>query len=178
MTEAELAEIGRVWAAATPGPWAVESQGLARRRVCAPSAGFANVVEEDMRRDGRASDADMRAIAKAPEHIAALLAEVKQLRAAVTAKMEPEIHRILEDTLGHLGKLMVPLKWTREAPTVDGVYWMRELGSPYKGEREGIPVQVSVEDRDTPRMSYFGVSGGDDIHRMVPCEWAGPLVRP
>jgi hypothetical protein len=90
MTDDELAEIERIWAAASPGPWEVEEPfgGTSRisRQVMRPV-----LHDEDIRPctehvvspgyDGTVdiSEEDARAIAKAPEHIAALVAEVKRL---------------------------------------------------------------------------------------------------
>lgn len=96
MTDKELAEIKRVWAAATPGPWAFEDGNLrdATRR-CVVGAQFGYDVEAD-------SEETAAAIAKAPEHVAALLAEVERLRARL-AQVEAERDELAADSYGANG---------------------------------------------------------------------------
>lgn len=78
MTDDELAEIERVWAAASSGPW------VAYRSE--PYIDF--IGREDMTHvvsvstsELDISENDVEAITKAPGHVAAMLAEVNRLRA-------------------------------------------------------------------------------------------------
>lgn len=73
MTAEELAEIRRIWAVATPGPWEHD------RSYDTVHTKYGQKVIEPGYDAGTLylSDQDGAAIAKAPEHIAALLAEVE-----------------------------------------------------------------------------------------------------
>lgn len=93
MTDDELAEIERTWAAATPGPWRVNAdEGWVSHDHGDGSGTIVVQGRHDMHfTDDRpmrtiycrfeSSPQNGAAIAKAPEHVAALLAEVKRLRA-------------------------------------------------------------------------------------------------
>ncbi len=82
MTDDELAEIERVWTAATRGPWRIEQTRDSGRvklySVNAPHLHDSYLLDL---RDGDANEvANFEAIGKAAQHVAALLAEVKRLR--------------------------------------------------------------------------------------------------
>ena len=93
MTDAELEEIRRVWVGATPGPWEVVGVGfdVAQSGGCFHNGKWiGSVIEVDHDGGGWSgcggyefliSEQDARAIASAPAHVAALLAEVDRLRA-------------------------------------------------------------------------------------------------
>ena len=68
-------EIERRWEAATPGPWKVDTY-------------FDDYIDWHWRMEGPdpRSDADVAAIAAAPADVARLLAEVRRLRAEVSAR--------------------------------------------------------------------------------------------
>ncbi len=82
MTDKELAEIESVWVAASRGPWRVEKQRDGDRyklyAVSPPNMHDAYLL--DISAGDARYAANLEAIAKAPEHIKALLAEVKRLR--------------------------------------------------------------------------------------------------
>lgn len=90
MTDEQLAEIERVWAAATPGPWAddgvpieVAYRGGYREDVAVASSTGAVVIEAYASSSHGVvgiSLEDSAAIAAAPGHVGALLAEVRRLR--------------------------------------------------------------------------------------------------
>lgn len=75
MSDEALADIERVWSGASPGPWKYERWNLA------DAAGSMMSLEIALERDE-----DARAIEQAPVHVAALLAEVKRLRALERAE--------------------------------------------------------------------------------------------
>ena len=93
MTDAELEEIRRVWAEATPGPWEFVGTGfdVAQSGGCFHAGTWVgSVIEVDHDGGGWSGcggyeflirEQDAKAIASAPTHIAALLAEVDRLRA-------------------------------------------------------------------------------------------------
>lgn len=74
MTDEELAEIERVWSAATPGPWRWRKTGDSLDSET-------KTIISDTWPAGYQDEATLEAIVKAPQHIAFLLAEVKRLRA-------------------------------------------------------------------------------------------------
>lgn len=90
MTDEELAEIERVWAAATPGPW-IASHGDDWLAGISGPDGYL-LLSVGVGCGGEASCSveavDIAAITAAPSHIAALLAEVKRLRAIVASAEE------------------------------------------------------------------------------------------
>lgn len=186
MTDEELAEIERVWAAASGSAWRVEptmDRGRTKLYALSPpnmhdsylldlSAGDANEM------------ANLTAIATAPEHVAALLAEVKTLRAvADAAPLTLEVRAIVEETMGSMGVKLAPLRWSRELPTVEGMYWTRNPSSQHRGERAAWMVSVSTREwREPKEMQVHSIgigcgellsSGGFDGY-----EWAGPIPEP
>jgi hypothetical protein len=91
MTNEELQEIERTWKTATPGPWRAVTRNedypehdgeFAAEVVRIVDAVGEPVVQQACH---YVNTADARAIARAPEHIATLLAEVKRLRERETA---------------------------------------------------------------------------------------------
>jgi hypothetical protein len=80
MTKEQLEEIERVWAAATPGPWIYDPY-YDQIQKPNPVDKHDRVIQGGYEAgEVYMSEADGTAIAKAPEHVAALLAEVKRLR--------------------------------------------------------------------------------------------------
>jgi hypothetical protein len=114
MTDDELAEIERVWAEASPGPWKLEERRPGDTRY------FTALVDNDSSeppviypRDGdmAIARANVVAITSAPLHVAALLAEVRSLRE----------------------------KWNQGRPTESGLYWFRS-----RPEGAAVVVRVSL----------------------------------
>ncbi len=74
----DLAEIERCWAAATPGPWPDYNDPDVRAQCW---SAYDYLLDRDDRVPIRIPPSDSAAIAAAPKHVAALVAEVKRLRA-------------------------------------------------------------------------------------------------
>lgn len=107
-------------------------------------------------------------------HAPALLAEVKWLREVVKTGLTPHIQTAVDAAMSHLTKIVKPLEWTRELPTVDGEYYMRlTAGHPVPVLVAGHAVNSAV-----PQVYYFGVSSSDRLDRLLGAEWAGPLEAP
>jgi hypothetical protein len=64
------------------------------------------------------------------------------------------------------------LGWTKERPTVEGLWWHREIGE------DDYPEVVEVEDRlHGLVVMYIGMDGSDELSK-IDGEWAGPIEPP
>jgi hypothetical protein len=91
VTEQEIAEIERVWSAATPGPW--DAIGTSDDDHSPDFVTVGRIESSDGRgvigggwdENMHPSRANLAAIVAAPAHVAALIAELKRLREAIEA---------------------------------------------------------------------------------------------
>ncbi len=194
MTDEELADIERIWAAASPGPWRGDGAGVSAEMHV--EVLLLGVYDEEGDAYFR-RDEDRVAVSQAPDHIAALLAEVKRLRSengdimhtvrdllvhnpdispravAVFDRNWPTIKsRAVKgaEALSEVDRLRAAeLKWTSEKPDDCGWYW-------FKAAPTAEPVVLWVGDNGIA----YGVSDDEWNLELVSdtAEWAGPASPP
>jgi hypothetical protein len=92
MTDEQLTEIERVWDAATPGPWLYDPRHDEIGKPN-PKDKHDSVVQGGYEAgEIYMSEADGTAIALAPTHVRALIAEVKRLRALAAKHVDAQDH--------------------------------------------------------------------------------------